>query len=83
MDYWKGLMNYGRTQAKNITWMPPIRNGEFGYLIIDKETWTIDTWHSFDDYGYQIEVVEATNNNRDKIEVYSDDEGETWRLDIN
>jgi len=82
MNYWQGLMEYGKARANKITWMPPLRKGEFGYLLIDKESWFIDTWHTFDDYGYDIEVVECIKNNN-KIEVYSDDQGETWRFDIN
>ena len=81
-DYWSGLMEYEKTRTKNIRWMPPLRDGEFGYLIIDNEPCFINSWHTFDDYGCEMEIVEIVSRDGKTKEAYSDDGGETWRLEI-
>ena len=67
---------------KIITWCPPLNDRQgHGWLIIDKWTWTITNWHSFDDFGQTIETVRAERKGKE-IEVYSMDEGLTWVSDL-
>ena len=83
MDYWSGLMEYGQKQLKKITFIPPLRKGEFGWIRIGEETCLIKSWKSWDDYGYEVEIVEIVRNDGKVEEIFSDDDGETWRYDIN
>ena len=62
---------------EEIRWMPPIRQGEHGWLIIGGDQWFIKKWHHFDDFGQTIETVTA-NRGPKEIEVYSIDEGLSW-----
>ena len=75
-------MKYGQQQNK-ITFIPPVTREAFGWLRIDGESCLIKSWHTWDDYGYDIEIVEVAHKNGKTEELFSDDEGETWRHDIN
>ena len=66
------------TINEKITWMPPLRQNEHGWLIINDEQWIIKSWHHFDDFGQTIETVTAVRNGKE-IEVYSIDEGLSWK----
>ena len=52
-------------------------------MRIGEEICTIKSRHTWDDYGYEIEIVEIIHNDGTTEEVFSDDDGETWRYDIN
>ena len=75
-------MEYGQ-KKKKITFIPPLRKGEFGWIRIGEETCLIKSWKTWDDYGYEIEIVEIVRNNGKVEEIFSDDDGDTWRYDIN
>ena len=70
-------------KEKNITWIPPLKNNEDGWLAIGGVNWFITNWHHFDDFGQTFETVTARHpSTRELIEVYSNDEGLTWSLDL-
>ena len=62
-----------------IEWMPPHDDdlSRHGNLRIDGKIWLITEWHSFDDYGQTLETVQVCNG-KDRMEVYSFDEGYSW-----
>ena len=71
------------TQEEEISWMPPLRGGDHGWLIIDKKPWLITKWHHFDDFGQTIETVNAKNGATGEAdEFYSQDEGLTWHTEL-
>jgi hypothetical protein len=82
-DYWSGLMEHGQKRLKKITFIPPLKKDEFGWMRIGEEICAIKSWHTWDDYGYEIEIVEVTHNNGEVEEIFSDDDGDTWRHDVN
>ena len=64
--------------------MPPLRDNEHGWLIIEGLAWNITRWHHFDDFGQTIETVTAKHpNTRQEKEVYSLDEGLSWHTELN
>ena len=69
------------TEKLDITWMPPLRSHENGWIIVNGEQFLITKWHHFDDFGQTIETVTAKRNG-EEIEVYSMDEGLTWHDEI-
>ena len=69
-------------KKEDINWMPPVRDDEHGWLIIDGKDWWITDWHHYDDFGQSIETVRATRDGKE-VEVYSMDEGLTWHTELN
>ena len=66
-----------------IKFIPSNSRDSFGYLRVGGENCEIKSWHTWDDYGYEIEVAEIEHDNGELETIYSDDNGETWRRDIN
>jgi hypothetical protein len=54
---------------------------EHGELVINGQHWAIIDWHSFDDFGQTFETVTIKKDGEEK-EAYSQDEGNTWTLDL-
>ena len=70
-------------EKEEISWMPPVRANEHGWLIMDGVNWLITKWHHFDDFGQTIETVTARHpSTREEKEVYSMDEGLTWHTEL-
>ena len=61
----------------NITFLPPLRQGDHGWLNIDGKTFLITNIHHFDDFGMSMETLTL----EDGQEVYSYDEGSTFTFD--
>ena len=67
--------------------MPPLKalqqsgDNQHGWLIIDRKTWNVTNWHSFDDFGSTVETLTIEKDGETK-EIYSLDEGETFTFDI-
>ena len=70
------------TEKLDITWMPPLRNNEDGWILVNGEQFLITNWHHFDDFGQTIETVTAKSSDNEEIEVYSMNEGQTWHDEI-
>jgi len=75
-------------EAKKITFVPPFRKDDDGWLDIDGKIWQIINWHSFNDFGQTLETVTIERGNqvdlskRVRATVYSQDEGQTFTFDI-
>ena len=70
-------------EKAEISWMPPLRGGDHGWLIIDKVPWLITSWHHFDDFGQTMETVHAfCAQSGESDEFYSTDDGRTWIEDL-
>tara|TARA_R110002020_G_scaffold35609_2_gene107344 strand:+ start:514 stop:738 length:225 start_codon:yes stop_codon:yes gene_type:complete len=69
------------TEKEEISWLPPLRDRDHGWLNIEGELWLITKWHHFDDFGQTIETVTAKKGDTE-IEVYSMDEGLTWHTEL-
>ena len=61
-------------EKTNITFVPPMRQDDHGWLNIDGDTLLITKIHSFDDFGQSLDTLTL----EDGQEVYSHDEGETF-----
>ena len=57
-----------------ITWIPPLRQHEHGWLQIGDNKWMITKWHHFNDFGQTLETVTAKRDGV-SVDVYSLDEG--------
>jgi len=66
----------------DITWMPPLRSWEDGWILVNGVQFHITNWHSFDDFGQTMETVTAKSASDEEIEVYSMDEGQTWHDEL-
>ena len=72
----------------SITFIPPLRKDDDGWLNIDGKIWQIINWHSFSDLGQTLETLTIERGNqvdsskRMRTTVYSQDEGETFTFDI-
>ena len=76
----------------NTTWIPPVNDGTtkpaHGWLDIGGKIWQIVNWHSFSDFGQTLETLTIERGNqvdaskRERKEIYSQDEGETFTFDI-
>ena len=69
-------------EENSITWMPPLRDNEHGWLVIDKQPWLITSWHHFDDFGQSLETVTARSPQGHSDEFYSLDDGLNWTDDL-
>jgi len=68
---------------ENISWIPPLRDDETGWIKIDGVVWEITNWHTFDDFGQTLDTLTIINRmTGEQKEVFSQDEGETFMLDI-
>ena len=68
---------------EDITWMPPLRSAEHGWLIVEGKSWFITKWHHFDDFGQMIETVDAKNGETGETnQFYSLDEGQSWHTEL-
>jgi hypothetical protein len=70
------------TQEEEISWMPPVRDREHGWLIIDTTPWLITSWHHFNDFGQTIETVNAKSPKGETEEFYSLDDGMHWHTEL-
>jgi len=61
-------------EKTKITFVPPMRQDDHGWLDIDGEILLITKIHSFDDFGQTLDTLTL----EDGQEVYSHDEGETF-----
>ena len=61
----------------DITFLPPLRQDDHGWLNIDGEILRITNIHHFDDFGMSMETLTL----EDGQEVYSYDEGSTFTFD--
>jgi hypothetical protein len=61
----------------DITFLPPLRKDDHGWLNIDGKILQIESIHHFDDFGMSMETLTL----EDGQEVYSYDEGSTFTLD--
>lgn len=68
-----------------ITFIPPVNDGtskpEEGWLDIDGKIWEITNWYSWDDFGHTLETLTIKRGERES-EIYSQDEGSTFKFDI-
>ena len=64
----------------NITFIPPLRNDQHGWLNINSIIWNIDSIHSFDDFGASLDTLTVSHETLGTTEVYSHDECETFTL---
>tara|TARA_Y100000310_G_scaffold143612_1_gene142951 strand:- start:266 stop:517 length:252 start_codon:yes stop_codon:yes gene_type:complete len=76
------------TKKENkIRWMPPLKQLQdaglnyHGWIIIDRETWEITNWHTYSDFGADLETLTISKDGETK-EIYSTDEGETFTLEL-
>ena len=76
------------TKKENkIRWMPPLKQLQdaglnyHGWIVIDRETWEITKWHTYSDFGADLETLTITKDGETK-EIYSTDEGETFTLEL-
>jgi hypothetical protein len=72
-------------EKENISWMPPVRAGDHGWLIVEGEEWLITKWHHFDDFGQTIDTVTARHSGAlscKEMVFYSMDEGLTWCTEL-
>ena len=68
---------------EDISWLPGMRSGEHGWLIVEDEEWLITKWHHFDDFGQTIETVDAKNGETGETnQFYSLDEGQSWHTEL-
>ncbi len=65
-------------KKENVTFVPPIRQNENGWLNINGEIIRITNIHHFDDFGQTLDTFTL----EDGQEVYSLDEGETFTFDL-
>tara|TARA_Y100001951_G_C11249577_1_gene245496 strand:+ start:427 stop:636 length:210 start_codon:yes stop_codon:yes gene_type:complete len=65
-------------KKENVTFVPPIRQNENGWLNINGKIIRITNIHHFDDFGQTIDTLTL----EDGQEVYSLDEGETFTFDL-
>jgi len=68
--------------VEDITWVPPLRNNEHGWLNVEGKMWLITNWHHFDDFGQTIETVTARSPAGELTEFYSMDEGLSWCTEL-
>ena len=60
-----------------------MRDNDLGWLNVNGEIMFITDWHHFDDFGQTVETVTARcDETGEAIEIYSMDEGETWRTEL-
>ena len=74
------------------TFIPPVDDGTskpaHGWIDISGKIWQIINWHSFSDFGQTLETLTIERGNqvdaskRERKEIYSQDEGETFTFDI-
>ena len=72
-------------EKPEINWVPPVRRGDHGWLIVEGEQWLITRWHHFADFGQTIETVTARHSGAvscKESEFYSLDDGRTWSNDL-
>tara|TARA_B100000470_G_C19715224_1_gene357349 strand:- start:466 stop:702 length:237 start_codon:yes stop_codon:yes gene_type:complete len=73
------------TTAEDITFVPPLRTSDHGWLMVEGEEWLITKWHHFDDFGQTIETVTARHSGAltcKEMQFYSLDEGLTWSSEL-
>ena len=69
-------------KKEDITWLPPLRNNEHGWLNIEGTICLITNWHYFDDFGQTVETVTARSPEGELTEFYSMDEGLSWHTEL-
>lgn len=71
------------TETQDIRWVPPIREADNGWLIVNGEQMVITNWHHFNDFGQTIETVQARCGTTGEVEqFYSLDEGLNWSTEL-
>ena len=68
-------------KKNKITWMPPLRQDEHGWLVIGEDKWRITKWHHFNDFGQTLETVTAEKDGV-SVQAYSLDEGTRFVFDL-
>ena len=86
-ETWLNILRI-RDRERNITFIPPVEDGtskpKLGWLNIDGMIWQIINWHSFDDFGATLDTLTIERGNqvdaskRERKEIFSQDEGETF-----
>lgn len=67
--------NNSMMNEEKVTFVPPLRQGENGWLNIDGKTFRIVNIHTFDDFGVEHETLTL----EDGSEYFTQDGGETIR----
>ena len=74
-------------KEEKATWLPHWNNKDHGWLAINGKIWQIIHWHSFSDFGQTLETLTIERGNqvdtskRERKEIYSYNEGETFTYD--
>ena len=64
----------------DITFLPPLRKDDHGWLNIDGEICRITNIHHYDDFGHELDTLTVETKDGE-MDVYSQDEGSTFTLD--